>query len=234
MIFIPEDKLFFFIKYIVNYIKVDYEQKVDKNETLLYIWFHRSENDLLGVEQMDWYNQAVELFTRDNSHPQKLNIRMHFDADRASIPTIHLNLPSEQTNFNGIGVDKGYQIGGVDELQREFYEINTRAFSSTFQLIISSDNENEVLIIYHSLRAGIISMLDILDVNGIRDPKLGGQDLQFNPMIVPPHIFTRAISISFFYEVDVPSVIREKIVNDVSIEGTPYLGENYSVGKVVI
>lgn len=212
MIFIPEDKLFYFIKFSLKCIKEDFEKNIDEKNSILYYLFKEVEGEIKGVEYMDWYTQAKELFLRDNAHPRKLTTRMHFDASMASIPTIHLNLPGEQTINNGIGVDKGYRENTYDEQGNEQFS-HTRGFQSGFNIIITSDNENEVLIIYHTLRAFFISMLDYLDYQGLRDPKISGGDLQFNPEIVPPHLFVRFIGLNFWYEVDIPSFIKDRVVD---------------------
>lgn len=210
MILIPEDRIFYFLKFCVNIISQDLKECTDERNSVLYRLYSTTNTSIKGIEEIDWYKQAKELFLRDYSHPRKIQTRMHFDASIASAPTIHINLPGEQTVNNGIGVDKGYQLGTYDE-NNNFQHTHTRGFQSNFNIIITSDNEIEVLILYHTLRACLISALDYLDINGLRDGKLSGGDLQFNPELVPPHLFIRYIGLNFFYEVDVPSLLRDKL-----------------------
>jgi len=213
---IPEILLFNIIKAILRTIREDLANNIDEKNTLFYKLFYGTKfNDI----NLDFYANAKDIFSRDKSHPRYLDLRMFFNADRAEIPTIHLNLPSESDIGGGIGVDAGYNGTNYDPINKTISQNHTRSFNSVYNIIITSDNSDEVLIIYHALKAFIVSMLDIIDLNGLRNPKLGGADLQINPELIPPHVFIRAISLNCFYELTVPSLIKEKIIDSINIQG---------------
>lgn len=214
---IPEKKLFDIIQYILNTIRLDFESNVNEKDTLLYQMFQETKFKELDI---DYYKEAKEIFLRSKDHPRKVEVRQFFDVDRASIPTIHINLPSDSPIFDALGVDAGYIPGITFGKETEISQVHTRRFNAVYQIIITSENVNEVILIYHTIRAFLISILDILDVNGLQNPKLGGGDIQFNADIVPPRVFMRAITINCFYEVSIPSLVREKIINSLLFYGS--------------
>lgn len=216
---IPEIILYNILSYILKIIRKDLNENIEE-ETIFYKLFYGTNFPNLNL---DFYSNAKELFLRDKSHPRYLDIRMFFNADRASIPTIHLNLPSDSDIGGGLGVDEGYNGNNFNSIENTISENHTRNFNAVYNIIITSDNSDEVLIIYHSIRAFLISMMDIIDLNGLRNPKLGGSDLQINPELIPPNIFIRNISLNCFYEITIPSIIKNKIINLIQIEGTPIL-----------
>jgi hypothetical protein len=223
---IPEILLFNIIKAILQTIREDLANNIDEKNTLFYKLFYGTKfNDI----NLDFYANAKDIFSRDKSHPRYLDLRMFFNADRAEIPTIHLNLPSESDIGGGIGVDAGYNGTNYDPINKTIFQNHTRSFNSVYNIIITSDNSDEVLIIYHALKAFMVSMLDIIDLNGLRNPKLGGADLQINPELIPPHVFIRAISLNCFYELTVPSLIKEKIIRKIRLQSLSLIEEEAEI-----
>lgn len=211
---IPEKKLFDILQHVLTSIQTDFYNNINEEDTLLYQMFQETNFKELDI---NYYKEAKEIFLRKQDHPRKLEIRQFFDADRANIPTIHINLPSDSPIFDALGVDSGYIPNMLFDQGKEASVIHTRRFNAVYQIIITSENANEVIIIYHTLRAFLISMLELLDINGLQNPKLGGGDIQFNSDIVPQRVFIRAITINCFYEVSIPSQIKERIINNISI-----------------
>jgi hypothetical protein len=86
-------------------------------------------------------------------------------------------------------------------------------FDVAYNIVITSDNSLEVICIYTLLKSTLIGIFDHIELSGIRNPKLSGQDLQLNSDIVPPHIFVRGVGLNFSYELTVPSIKEEKFIN---------------------
>lgn len=206
-IIIPEIKILEIIETSLKVIETNYNETLDKEKTLLYRIF-----GLNQTGKYNFYEQAKDIFLRDNNHPRKIETRMMFDAQRANLPTIHISMPSESNGEDGIGVDEGYQESIVDNENKTITKTYTRVFDAQYNAIITSDNSLEVLCIYHLLKSTLIGIFDNIEFQGIRNPKLSGQDLQINSDIVPPHIFTRGIGIHCFYEQTVPSLQKEDFI----------------------
>jgi len=223
-IFIPEIELHNTLKAILTLIREDYESRSNKEHTLLY--------KILGSNRLQRYNlyeQGKKVFLAKEDDPRFLDVQMFFNMKRASIPTIHITLPSEQAGQDGLGIDEGYadpahdempSIGDPDILQTS--PNYTRRFDTTYNIIITSDNTNEVILIYHLLRAILIPVFDHLNQVGIENCKIGGRDIQAYPSLVPDSIFMRGLSLSFSYQITSPGIFKQdviqKIILDYSIE----------------
>lgn len=206
-LFMPEIELKRVLEGILVTIKENYENNTDKTKTLLYQLYNNQ-----SIGKFNYYTQAVELFTRGDENIRKIGTRLFFDAARASLPTIHLTLPSEQKGpADGLGIDEGYIEKEVDG--DNVTTLLTRTFDTQYRLVITSDNTLEVLLIYHTLRAMLISTLTSLELVGFRNVKLGGMDIQLNSDLVPPGVFLRALTVSSYYEVSVPKLQDDVLIN---------------------
>ncbi len=215
-VLVPEIQIFNAIKTILAFIKKDFDAHVNEQDTLLY--------RLCGENQLQRYNffeQAKAVFLAKEDNPRFLDVNVFFNLERASIPTIHITLPAEQSDKDGLGIDEGYRgiqetkgMGGEDEQAPNY----TRRFGTQFQLIVTSDNSNEVVLIYHLLRAILIPVIDHFNMVGLENIKLSGRDIQNMNTIVPTHIFMRAIGIALEYEVTVESLFPEDVITKIALE----------------
>lgn len=188
---LPEIALLKVLEGLLKWIKYDYEDRLAEEEvekSYLYRLFG-------GVEYngFNYFEQAKELLTRDDLDQRKMSVRVFFDQSRAHLPTVHITLPGETEDLNGLG----YNYDG------EKFE---RKFSSRYSLIVTSDNYSEVIIIYYTIKALLTSGFMSLEEFGLRDIKIGGGDLQLNQDIVPQNVFYRGVFIDFFYEDCIPSM----------------------------
>ena len=211
-ILIPEIKILEIIETALKVVEVDFNGTVDETQTILYRVFGGNQ-----IGKFNFYEQAKEVFLRGNEHPRKIQTRMMFDAQRASLPTIHISMPSESHGSDGIGVDEGYEENFVDSQKGTVNKTYTRMFDAQYNCIITSDNSLEVLCVYHMVKAVLIGIFDNIEFQGIRNPKLSGQDLQLNSDLVPPHIFVRGVGINCSYEQSVPAIQTESFINSFQI-----------------
>lgn len=215
MSLLPEIKLKKVIDYYLDLITEDYNNSLpNEQESFLYGVF--GENSL---DNYDFFTQAKAIILRSSDNPRKLQTRLFFDRTRATIPTVHINLPSESPNSDSLG----YGIGNNDpifndESYRMTYE---RCFDSKYNLTVTSDNSFEVLIVYSILKAIIISCVDIMEVNGLRNPKVMGNDLMVNMEQTPP-LYMRALGLNFIYEFVVPELKKNSktTLNEIDFTGT--------------
>ena len=75
----------------------------------------------------------------------------------------------------------------------------------------------EVLILYYILKAGLLSVQDHLSNVGFNNIVLGGQDII--PNMEMQGVFMRTISISGFYEMNIPQFNKEKIITGLKFTG---------------
>lgn len=218
---VPELKLYQIVSALISEIEADYLRHADKKDTFLFHLF--GEHTSLG--KYNYMAQAVSLFTdRAPDNPRKPKVRMMFDAKQSSMPTIHITMPSESGDHNTIGVGEGgrrdedFVTSDTDGTVAPLYRRN---FQTTFHIVCTSDSSQEVFLMYHVLRAAMITALDYINLAGMQNPKLSGQDIRQQDHLVSPHIYMRGIGLACFYSVEVPRYFDTKLISDIVLTGTP-------------
>ena len=193
----------------------------DESKTLLY----RILSDQ-NIQRYKLYEQGKAVFLATTDNPRILDVNMFFNSGRAHIPTIHITLPSETTIHNTLGIGEGFRdpifdttfIGG-EESATSYKETYNRRFKAAYNLVITSDNTNEVVLIYHFLRSMLISMINHLNLAGLENINLGGRDIQLNSELVPNAIFVRAISLDFEYDVGAVALFGHDVLHNIIVQG---------------
>lgn len=194
---IPEYILATHIENCLEYIKDDYNKQTNKKKTFLY-------KNVGGVtfKKHDYFAIAVELFTAAKNKKQALEVTVGYNFERASMPTIHIIVPDEDNGpTDGIGFGETTDVAIVPEDYSE--KTFMRSFAANYNLLITSVNQEQTVLIYHLLRALLIGTFFTLDTQGLQNPKLRGQDITLQQDLMSPNIFHRILSISFFYEQEI-------------------------------
>lgn len=209
---IPDIKIHELIKSCIKSLRLDYESNTNFQDTILYQLL--SPSQMINTGKYNWYNEGVEIFiNRNENHPKYLDTRLFFDRERASIPTIHIIVSGESKGSDGIGFDEGFreeQVIGLD--QRPIYN---RQYSLNANIVITSDNAFETLIIYHILFSMLISINEHIQFVGFINPVFGSRDINISQDLVPNGVFAKSINFSANYELSVPRVVLSKIVSSV-------------------
>lgn len=209
MIFIPEIRVHRVISLILESIRDNYKSVNNKKDSFLFLILKDQ-----CVDGYDFFEQAVEVIMRSPSDPKELKVRLFFDAERAALPTIHINLPSENASDDGLGSDEGFNPTVFDDKRSTYQRVFNRSFQANYQVIFTSANSLETVLLYHVIRAAVIAYLPSLEVLGFKKLKLGGGDLILNPNIVPLTVFVRGFSMHFAYEVAAPQLASERFYKE--------------------
>ena len=198
---IPEILLYNLVRGMIKHVATDFatHQGDPENSFLGRV--------LMGIKdhKHDYFVEAKALFVeRGDDNPRGIKTRLFFDANEAAIPTVHITMPQETTGQNSLGAGESGLNVYEDDTHKEFTPGRERRFDTNYHIIITSDNHREVLIMYHVIRAMMVSALSEVDIAGLENPKLGGQDIRPNENIVPRNIFMRGITLQCSYEVHVP------------------------------
>jgi hypothetical protein len=232
---VPEFKVLDFVSKAVEFIRVDYEYwKEQNNLDKSYL------RTILGGNSIQRYNlikQAEEVFiNRGIDDERYLEVNMMFNMAKEGAPTIHITLPSEQTQTggNGLGIDEGYQdniivdsVYNNEELvtQGSITPVFTRRYTSAYNIVITGDNSNEVILIYRVLNCLLTSLTPQLSLEGLQNIVLGGQDVQLYRDVVPKNFYMRALTMKLEFETSVPSIFSSPIFKNLFVTGNPV--ENY-------
>lgn len=221
---IPEVVLLDTITNLLKVLKTDYNGLASdkKEESLLYLLFADLKLDRYGM-----FDQAVKVFITDIDDPRNIEVGLIFNAKKNKLPSIHLTLPSENEVNTPMSNGEGYEANINQDLldvNNEVVEyrsrlVFSRRFQSRYNIVITSDNSTEVVLIYNVIKALFISVHNQLSVLDFQNIKLGGADLTINSELVPKNVFMRAFSISLEYFSSAPSLHKYQLVQGIEYTG---------------
>jgi hypothetical protein len=182
------------------------------------------------IGNYDFLTQALTVFNKKKDDPRKIFVDYMYNMKSDKRPTIYVALAADSPGQNSMSMGEGYlgdnftQIGGQntpsditdDTFNRT--ETYTRRFTSAINLVIISDNSNEVVLIYEIMRAGFISLLPHLSIIGFENLRLSGQDLILQQGEVPANTYKRVIQLSFEYMFSAIDLTQKPVIRDFIIE----------------
>ena len=195
---------------LLTFIKADYEAVLDKSESFLLRCFD-DEDEVDGISYKDL---AIEIFTRTDLENRKIETRLLFDRDRAKLPTVHVREPAK-----GKGLQDG--IGHIDEELYEnadgsFQETRRRSFTSQYELMITSLNRHEVIIMEEVLLGLLIGVQDTL---ALAEPfyqfNFTVKELMANNQLVPDPLFIKSIGLNTSYDKTYPDLSNNVMLNKI-------------------
>jgi len=213
MIIIPEQRLKQIIDYCLKTVKDNYRDTIDKEDSYLAKIFNPS--DTTESYEFDYFKNAVSLFTRTNDHPRHIETHFFLNRARFSLPTIHITLGQNTDGPNGLGFDKNWDNSAYDE-----ETTGARSFRTQFQVMLTSDNTFEVLMMYYLLSSCLIGNVHLLELNGLYNASIRGNDILLENGLVPDSIYVRALIIDCMYDMVTPKfTFNEGPVNDIILNG---------------
>ena len=227
---IPEAIIHDAVEKIIAFYAKDYNEKLAAGESESKTYLIQLIDDKGGVlpkevekriSNYEFLTQAVDVFTNRTPNSQrKIGVNYFFNRKRQGLPTIHITLPSEKPDKDGLGIDEGVNFSGylVDQSEGEYRPKYSRRYFANYNLVITSENTNEVVLIYHVLRASLIPAINHMNFRGLENIRFNGGDLRHYSEIVPQHVFARALGISFEYQVTVPDYLTYKGIYDIDLD----------------
>ena len=216
---VPELAIYRYFGYILEWVKTDLTTAATDGDTWLYKLF---ENGGLQLQNFNYFQEAKELFIRDKGHPKRLELRFFFDRERASLPTIHLNLPNEGEALQGLGTGSGVfgplTFGAPTITHTQ--DVLRKSYQTSYNFIITGQTSFEVLTIYHTLKALTSITKEILQCYGFYNIQISGADLNLLSDIVPETTFFRALNFSGYYDTQVPAINLKPLIDKVELCST--------------
>jgi hypothetical protein len=211
---VPDIILFQTLNSLLEYLKSDWGKQSDKTKSVLY----KMINDVPAMANYNWYEQAVKVLVGNGEidTPRVLEVRRSFDSSRLNVPTIHIRLTSENKSNDSIG--QGQQGGEEDYLwndeENSYQPIYTKRYKSKYSLLVTSDNENEVILIYNFIKMFLNASIDHFEFLGIENISFSGNDLTQNTETAYRY-FMRVLNMDFEYELATPTIFKNKFVSDI-------------------
>lgn len=175
-------------------------KEVPKEETMLFRIFGSQ-----AYNKFKYYEQGVALFTQTNRKSRQIKTKVAFDGDLSSYPTIYITIGKDDYAFSGIGDQDGGYVNDKDKRSTPMKRCRFRGESS---IVLVTDSVEEMAIMYHVIRAMLISSGDTFGYWGLENVKVGGADVQLNEDTIPKAVYMRAISLVYEYDILIPSMIH--------------------------
>ena len=211
----PEVVLYNLLNNTVRLLREDLAANVaaetEENSILYRIFGVDESGEALKLNIYNFYKQAKKVLSiKDN-----LKVHYGYSLNTATSVDICILLPSENGKV-GIGADEGY-LTTVEE--DGFQNYNTQVFESNYQLMITSNNSNEVLVVYTLLKSVLLMLIDQLELFGFRNPRFSGQDVVMQEDLAPVPLFHKVLNIEFMYEHNVPQRLKVDFLKGLNAYG---------------
>lgn len=217
-ILIPEMVIYQTLENITKYIRDDLKaNSADLKKSFLYRLLGLDDDgEEMKTNRYNYFVQAVKIF----QSMQNLSVNIGYNFEVAKIISFHIILPSESPAGISIGEDEGYRTEKDKDgnTQLKFCQM----FQSTYQIMITSDNSNEVNLVYHIYKSLMIALVPHFTLKGLLNPKLSGNDIVFQDDTIPMGIFHKVLNLTFDYELVVPQLLLIGLVKSIQFEGTGY------------
>lgn len=219
-IVLPEVIIYNALESIIKFIRKDLSEQENEQNTILYRMLGKnSDGKEMKMNRWNFFRQAKKIF----SDKGNLSVNFGYNFEIAKIISLHIILPSEEAAESAIGQDEGYaeEIDG-DKVQQYF----TQNFHSNYQVMITSNNESEVLTVYHILKSMLIMIIPHLEIMGLRLNKISGNDVMFRDELMPNGTFHKVINLNFNYELKVPQMLMKDIIRGIVFDGQLFSEED--------
>ena len=201
-ILIPEVAIYNLLESIVKLLRKNLKEQQEEKQSILYkILGEDDDNKPIKINTYAFFNQAKNVLLRTNG----IKINFGYNMEVAKDISFHIILPSETSDPAPIGNNNGY----LEEESTE--EKHTNSFNSTYQIMITSNNASEVTTMYHLLKAMLVSLSDQVELLGLQNATISGNDIVFQDDKIPVNIFHKVLNISFKYEVTVSNQVKKDI-----------------------
>jgi hypothetical protein len=215
---VPEIAIFDSIKKILAFIRNDFKSKPNEQDTLLYKMVQDN-----TLQRYNLFNEAKTVFLEAKNHnePRFLDVNMGYNFDRINKnnPTIHILMQGDSPRDNSMGYGLGNNPIDYNDQEGTYQEYYERHFDQRLNLMVSSDNVNEKILIFYILRSMLISLIPYLNGIGLHNVSFSGADIVLNSGPAG-NITMRNLSMSFDYDVVSPSLIEEEFVRDLFFQLT--------------
>lgn len=203
-ILIPELVISNILTTIREMLRKDLKDAPSDDKTILYRILGVSEDGQpIQIGHYNYFKQAKQII----SDPKNLSVNFGYNQEVSKQCSLHLLLPSEQSKM-AIGGDEGYINDINDNKVQPYY---TQTYECTYQIMITSNNSFEVLIIYNIFKSMLLMLLDTLELSGLRNPSLSGNDIVMQENLIPIPIYHKVLNLHFLYEHNVPQLLLQDV-----------------------
>lgn len=197
-IIVPEFVIFNTVQSILKFLNTDYTNQTDKTKSFLYELCNAT-----GMIRYNFFNNAIEVFASKIDSPRNLKCTFQYNQQQTQFPNMYVQHAGEQDGVNAISTDEdSYEPAGYTDQSEGFRHTYARRQNATIQLVITSDNSNETVMIYYILKAVLLSLRGSghLTFAGLENVKITGSDIQVQMDNMPRPIHRKVLNLYLEYD----------------------------------
>lgn len=191
----PDIILFTFFNMITEDVSIDLNKSIQEGDEKK-SWLYK----LLGnyrIQRYSFFEQSKDVFLRKEGDEKKIFIDITYNKKKNGPTNLFLSLGNENYSSNNISVDESVSYESGDE---SFVSTFSRRFDRVMSLYIYCQNSNETILLYEVYKSLIITYTQHLEMLGLRNITVSGQDISEYPDFLPKDFFFRVLTIKFNYE----------------------------------
>lgn len=232
---IPEYLLHSTISSMLAKVRLDFAaHSADTTKSLLY-----KMTQGITFERYAAFTELSKIICGKKDDPRRLEVDLMFNLKRNGPPTIHITLPAETaaSQGNGLGTDENYEDPQYDtdeventdivdgdndaDVPETTMSVFSRRFRAAYNVVVTSDNSNEVVVVYHFIRQLLISAIPHLSLAGIENVSFGGNDVRPYTDVTANQLYMRAIIVNMEYDTYAFKLDLNIIPDEITTTGTP-------------
>lgn len=197
-VIVPEFVVFNTVQSILKYLNSDYNSQTEKTKTFLYELCNAT-----GMIRYNFFDNAIQIFAAPIDGPRAIKCTFQYNQQQTQFPNMYIQHAGEQDGVNAISTDEdSYEPADYDDTADGFRHSYARRSNSTIQLVITSDNSNETVMIYYIMKALLLSLRGSghLTFAGLENVKISGSDIQVQMDNMPRPIHRKVINLYLEYD----------------------------------
>lgn len=211
---------------LLDFVKQDYEYNVNniidenlvtEHNTVEESFLYRCIASDDAIEGISYRTLAEEMFTRDSMNSRKVTVELMFSRDKAMLPQIAIREPAKgkgQTDAIG-GIGDEYFVNEDGSFQEE----KRKSYTSQYELLVTSPNRHEVIIMEEVLLGLLIGAQDTLALaNPFYNFNFSVKELMVNNEMYAETLFVKSIGINVSYDKSYPNLIDNSILTKILFE----------------
>lgn len=220
---VPEFVLLDNINKAIKAIRDEYVAAPDKTQT----WLYRCYNGIV-IDDYDAYRQIVSIIVNTpTGTPRFFKGDIMFNSNKNTPPSFHITLPSESlSDGNSVGSGEwqatDLEIHNTDDTVADVeIPVYTRRIQCIYNVVVTSDNSMEIVMLYAFMRGILISIIPSLHLAGLQNIGFAGNDIQPYNEVGANQLYMRSVSLSLQYETSSPSLFSLLKGKSVEVDGEP-------------
>lgn len=224
-IVIPEVVLIRILNALNKHYWEDYQTNLaDPTKSLYYNMFGG-----LEIDGFNYFENAVEIFTNHfKVHQKPMTIQLGYSPARMKNPSVSLLLPNEEVIGEGINVTVGMESMTNINGDVVYRETRSYPYKCTYAILISSENANEVMILYHYFKSILLAAMEQFELEDWGEIRISGKDHTMMLDLLPEQMHHRTVDFTFSYTNELWGIFESAVSTAISYGGNPVTGASDS------